>query len=86
MQDALKLGPQLSNLSLLDAFTKRQASMTKLLAAELKVLEAKKDKGIDLKEFRKDATEYKESIKAAKDAEVAKALIGDALLTVSEKI
>ena len=85
MQDALKLGPQLSNLSLLDAFTKRQASMTKLLAAELKVLEAKKDKGIDLKEFRKDATEYKESIKAAKDAEVAKALIGDALLTVSEK-
>ena len=84
MEQALSLGSDLSNLSSIAAFNTRQAAMTKALTAQLKVIEAQQGKGVKYTDFKSSIEDYNGSLKSAKDAELAKVFINNALLTVAE--
>ena len=84
MEQALSLGSDLSNLSSIAAFNTRQAAMTKALTAQLKVIEAQQGKGVKYTDFKSNIEDYGKSLNSAKEAEIAKVFINDALLTVAE--
>ncbi len=84
MEQALSLGSKLSNLSSVAAFSTRQAAMTKALTAQLKLIEAQQGKGVKYSDFKSNIEDYGKSLNSAKEAEIARVFINDALLTVAE--
>ena len=81
----LKFGPNLKNLSTLDAFQVKSNAIVSELEARAKLAEANASKiGIEYKDFKGEIDDYKEALKSAKDAELAKTYISSALINIAE--